>query len=130
MAARSKTAPDSAYALAAGLGLLVAPYMYALAALFGEIKQPDAYVTVWPFFWVAFAVAHAALGLVLGLLWPAPTWRWGVWVCGAPLCLLSFDTPGALFYAGWVAVSLVPSCACAYAAGRYGLRHTSVQRPW
>ena len=126
MAARSTNAPDSAYALAVGLGLLVAPYMYALAGLLEKIKEPDAHVMVWPLFWVAFAAIHAALGTVFGLLWPAQTWRWGVWLSAAPLCLVSFLSPGVAFYAGWVLVSLPPSCACACAAGRYGLKSTTV----
>lgn len=121
MKSRSAAAPAYAYALAVVAGLLLAPYMYALAQLLGGVSR-DGYATMWAFFWAAFAVAYATLGAAFGLLWPGRTWRWGVWLSAAPLCAASFFSPGAAFYAGLILASLLPSAACAYAAGRYGLK--------
>jgi hypothetical protein len=124
--ARSAATPTYAYALAVVAGLVLTPSMYWLGEMLGAVREPDASIMMWPLFWGAFAVAHAALGVVFGLVWPERTWRWGVWLSAAPLCLVSFFSPGAAFYAGWVMVSLFPSSSCAYAAGMYGLKSTKV----
>jgi hypothetical protein len=130
MAAQGTTAPAYAYALAVVLGLVTLPYTYSLALIFGDERGAGAEPWVWVFFWVACAAAHAALGTIFGLLWPGRTWRWGVWLCGAPLCAVSFLEPGAAFYAGSVSVSLLPACACAYAGGRYGLKQAAAGQTW
>ncbi len=127
---RSTSAPVYAYALAVVAGLLVSPTMYALGILLGDVREPDAYIMMWPIFWATFAFIHAALGVVFGMVWPRASWRWGVWVSAAPLCVLSFLTPGAAFYAGWALVTLLPSSACARAVASYALKSAAAGRTW
>src|SRR4051794_15712257 len=38
----------------------------------------------------ALAVCYLLAGGVFGLLWPEKGWRWGVWLCALPACLVSF----------------------------------------
>ena len=126
MNAPSADVPRYAYALAVAAGLLVAPYMYWFAQLLGGAGGVDDYVELWALFWATFAVAYGTLGVAFGLIWPGRFWRWGVWLSAAPLCVVSFLEPGAAFFTGWVLMSVLPSCACAQAAGSYGSKFTAV----
>jgi hypothetical protein len=64
----------------------------------------------------SFAVAQFVLGASFGLLWPRPGWRWGVWLCAVPACVISFYGHSVWFFAGWWVLTMLPACAGAYAA--------------
>ena len=74
----------------------------------------------------SFAVGHFVLGGAFGLLWPRAEWRWGVWLCAAPACYISFQGPGVWFFLGWVVLTMIPACLGAYAAGTAHLKFTAV----
>lgn len=75
---------------------------------------------------VTLAASHAFAGGVFGLLWPEKGWRWGVWLCALPACLVSFFAPSLRFFLFYAALTLVPACAGAYVVARAHLRYTQV----
>jgi hypothetical protein len=90
----------------------------------GDFPEPGSY-RIRPLVVAAFVgLCFSIVGGAFGLLWPESKWRWGVWMGAAPICLVSFVAPDAGFFAGFVAATLAPSCACAYAAARLHLRYT------
>lgn len=75
----------------------------------------------------AFAVAHALIGGVFGLVWPEKSWRWGIWLCAVPFCYISFFGREAASMFLWVvALMLIPACAGAYVMARIHLKYTDV----
>jgi hypothetical protein len=61
-------------------------------------------------------VAYLGAGAFFGLMWPAKSWRWGVWVSLLPFVWASFTSPFVvLALAGMV---VLPACAGALAAAR------------
>jgi hypothetical protein len=139
VAARDRDVPRYSYVLTVFVGLIALSSVYTIidflsARLLGEFlggaslgeyadgayRHAAAAVGL-------FALANAVLGAFFGLVWPEKTWRWGVWLCALPACLLSFLEPGAVFFLSWVAVTLLPTCAGAAAAGRLHLKYTEVE---
>jgi hypothetical protein len=139
VAARDQDVPRYAYALAVCVGLVALLSAYAIidylaAGLLGDVLggcslsqySGDSYRHGM----VAaglFALTNAVLGAFYGLVWPEKTWRWGVWLCALPTCVISFAEPGVVFFLWWVAVTLLPACAGSYAAGRLHLKYTEVE---
>jgi hypothetical protein len=71
---------------------------------------------VWLVIPAVLCVAYLGAGAFFGLMWPAKSWRWGVWVSLLPFVWASFMTPFmALALAGMV---VLPACAGALAASR------------
>ena len=120
MAVRDKDTPPYSYLLALALGLCGLPLIYALAS-YGSYSP---LVTM-----ACFAVLHAVPGAAFGLVWPDIKWRWGVWLCGVPAVVASFFAPSAWFMAGWLAMTVLPACAGAYATAQLHLRYVKVDDP-
>jgi len=74
----------------------------------------------------ACAVAHALTGGGFGFAWPEKGWRWGVWLCLVPVCVISFLGWEASMLLWVVALTLAPACAGAYVAARVQLNYTRV----
>ena len=131
--ARNADVPRYSHLIAVAAGLFGLPFIYALAdfvagGLLGDFLagfEDVSYTDVLPYA-VFFAAAYAVLGAVFGLAWPEKTWRWGVWLCALPLCLVSFIAGGAWGFLAWVAVTLLPACLGAYVAGRFHLKYVAV----
>src|ERR1044072_6676345 len=47
---------------------------------------------------------------------PKAGWRWGVWLCAVPACIISFNERGAFFFIGWALLTMLPACAGGYFA--------------
>ena len=117
MAASYKDTPPYSYLLALALGLFGLPFIYALA----NCASYSPLVTM-----ACFAVLHAVPGAAFGLVWPDIKWRWGVWLCGVPAVVASFFAPSAWFMAGWLAMTVLPACAGAYATAQLHLRYVRI----
>jgi hypothetical protein len=75
---------------------------------------------------VSLAVCYLFAGGAFGLLWPEKGWRWGVWLCALPACLVSFFAPSLRVFLFFAALTLVPACAGAYVVARAHLKYTRV----
>jgi hypothetical protein len=117
VAAKYKDTPHYSYLLALAVGLSWMPFIYALS---------NSASRSWVLTTACFAVLHAVPGAAFGLVWPDIKWRWGVWLCGVPAVVVSFFAPGAWFMAGWLAMTMLPACAGAYAAARLHLGYVKV----
>jgi hypothetical protein len=117
VAARYKDTPRYSYLLALAVGLFGLPFIY-LSANYASHSRP---LTM-----ACFAVLHVVPGAAFGLVWPDIKWRWGVWLCGVPAVLVSFFAPSAWFLAGWLAMTVLPSCAGAYATARLHLNYVRI----
>ena len=108
-------APRFAYpfAVAAGLFGLV---FYGLLSMIEGAPGGGHYAVPLAILLAGFAVGHFVLGGAFGILWPWVAWRWGVWLCAAPACLISFCGRGVWFFLGWLALTMLPACAGAYTA--------------
>lgn len=134
MAGRSEDVPRYAYPLAIAAGSVGLAFIYALAdfismSLLGHYLVKFAYGSVYSLRWTAamFAVSHAVLGALFGLVWPEKTWRWGVWLCALTTLLVSLELRNVWYFLLWEAVTLAPACAAAYAAARFHLRYAKVE---
>jgi len=122
VARRYKDAPTYAYVIAVvgGVCYTWASFLTAatVAHFFDWWERNSSFTGA-----AVFAAAHLFIGGVFGLLWPARTWRWGVWLCLVPVCLgaLFEEDAGAFFW--FVALTLAPACAGAYAAARLHLKY-------
>ena len=133
MAARDAVAPRYAYVLAVCVGLFALPAAFALVDRMAAGALDD-FITGAPVrdyraACVAaglFALANAVLGAAFGLAWPEKSWRWGVWLCAVSVCLVSYIAYGLWDFLAWTALTLAPSCAGAYVAGRAHLKFTAV----
>ena len=117
MAAKYKDTPPYSYLLALAVGLFGLPIIYALTGY----ASYSPLVTM-----MCFAVLHAVPGAAFGLVWPDIKWRWGVWLCGVPAVIASFFAPSAWFMAGWLAMTVLPACAGAYATAQLHLKYVEV----
>ena len=115
MAARYKDTPPYSYLLALALGLFGLPFIYALT----NYASYSPLVTM-----ACFAVLHTVPGAAFGLVWPDIKWRWGVWLCAVPAVVVSFLEPG--FLPAWLAMTVLPSCAGAYATAQLHLRYVKI----
>jgi hypothetical protein len=125
VAARDEDVPVFAYTLAVVAGLFFMGVSLMMSGFLADAFGLGPH----NFFWAvpaATAVVYTATGAAFGLLWPEKTWRWGVWLCAVPACLVSFLAPGAKLFLLWSAATMLPACAGAYAAGRLHLRYTKV----
>ena len=120
MAARYRDTPHYSYLLALGAGLFALPLVYVPAGYAGVGLGAR------PLAMACLAVLHLVPGGAFGLLWPDITWRWGVWLHGVPAVLISFLAPGAWPLAGWLAMTMLPACAGAYAAARLHLAYVKI----
>jgi hypothetical protein len=133
MTARDEDISRYCYVLAVLAGLVGLPSVYALvdtmaAGLLSKFLAGAA-VRDYRVVLVAaglFAFANAVFGAAFGLAWPEKTWRWGVWLCAVPLCLVSFLVGSVWDFLAWVALTLVPACLGAYVVGRAHLKFTAV----
>ena len=117
-------APHFAYpfAVAAGLyGLIFSGALSLIADTSGE-----GYVGPLMILLASFAVGQFVLGGAFGLLWPRATWRWGVWLCATPACIISFYRPGVWFFLGWLALTMLPACAGSYVGAGLQRRYVAV----
>ena len=117
MATRYRDIPRYSYLLALAVGLFGLPFIY-LSADYASHSRP---LTM-----ACFAVLHVVPGAAFGLVWPDIKWRWGIWLCGVPAVLVSFFEPNAWFLAGWLAMTVLPSCVGAYATAQLHLRYVKV----
>jgi hypothetical protein len=115
---RYKDTPSYSYLLALAVGLFGLPIIY-LSSNYASHSQS---VTM-----ICFAVLNALPGAAFGLVWPDIRWRWGIWLCAVPAAIVSFYAPDAWFLAGWLAMTLPPSCAGAYATARLHLRYVQIE---
>ncbi|MET0624165.1 MAG: hypothetical protein ABW250_14370 [Pyrinomonadaceae bacterium] len=134
MAARSEDVPGYAYPLALAAGTIGVAFVYGLADFLSRhllghylVKFSDDAGAGLTWTAAVFAVAHAVLGALFGLLWPEKTWRWGVWLCAPTTLLASVLSESVWYFLLWEAVTLLPACACAYAAGRVHLKFAAVE---
>jgi hypothetical protein len=123
MAMRNPEVPALSYPVAVVIGLFGSPFMYMAARFVAEVYD-SGYRDFGPAVSASFGVIHLVLGAVFGLVWPEPRWRWGVWLCGLPACVVSYLQPDAWFFANWVAMTVLPACAGAQLAARLHLRYT------
>ena len=124
---RTADVPLYSYLIAVFAGLFGLPLIYIAARFVSEIAYAAAdYDGLQLVFAAGFAAVHVALGAVFGFLWPEVRWRWGVWLCAAPACLVSFYAPGVWFFVVWLALTMLPAGAGAHAAGRLHLRYAGV----
>ena len=117
---RYKDTPHYSYLLALAVGLFGLPIVY-LSANYASYSRA---VTM-----LCFAVLNALPGAAFGLVWPDIKWRWGVWLCAVPAVIVSFNTPDPWFLAGWLAMTLLPSCVGSYAAAQLHLRYVKIEDP-
>ena len=117
MAARYRDTPRYSYLLALAVGLFGLPFIYVSANYASHSR---------PLTMACFAVLHLVPGAAFGLVWPDIKWRWGVWLCGVPAVLVSFYAPGAWFLVGWLAMTVLPACAGAYATAQLHLRYVRI----
>ncbi len=124
---QNQDVPRLSYALALIAGLSFTVLLFNLIGFLGALMDegPYEFSPVAPA--VAFALAYSLVGGGFGLVWPEPTWRWGVWLSAAPVCVISVLGPNAVSFAGFVALTLVPSSACAYLAARLHLKYVEVR---
>ena len=126
MSTRSADVPRFSYPVAVAVGLFCLPLIYVqanfVAGLTGEGYGglPLAAAAI-------FAVLHAVPGAAFGLAWPDIRWRWGVWLCAVPTCIVSFLAPDAWVFLGWAAMTVLPSCAGAHAAASLHLKYAEVR---
>jgi hypothetical protein len=120
VAARYRDTPRYSYLLALALGLFALPIIYMFAGSASDSR---------PVTMACFAVLHAVPGAAFGLVWPDIKWRWGVWLCGVPALVVSFFAPSGWFLAGWLAMTVIPSCAGAYATAQLHLRYVRIEEP-
>ena len=116
--------PPSLYVLAMAVGLAGLPFIFLLA---GFVISPHAAGGDWS--WSAqawFAVGYAVLGALFGLVWPEPTWRWGLWLTAMPLCLVYLLDLGGWVWLGLAVQTALPACSAAYAAARLHLKYAEV----
>ena len=120
--AKGDDVPRFAYPLAVvgGVGFSWVSFLFAssVASALGVWEHKYGYVGA-----VVFAAAHLVIGAVFGMLWPERTWRWGVWLCLVPVCLVSLTEREASVFFWVLALTLAPACAGAYAAARVHLRY-------
>lgn len=133
MAARSEDVPRYAYPLAMAAGTIGLAFIAALADFlsrnllgFFPVKFVDGGGGDLTWDAAMFAVSHAVLGALFGLVWPEKTWRWGVWLCALTTCLASLLSRSVWYFLLWEAVTLLPACAAAYAAARLHLKYVKV----
>ncbi|HEX8721041.1 MAG TPA: hypothetical protein VF736_10455 [Pyrinomonadaceae bacterium] len=124
MALRNPEVPVISYVLAPLAGLFGLPFMF-MAAVFlrgSSAHYGDFGVGVS----AAFGLGHLVLGGAFGFLWPEAGWRWGVWLCAAPACIISYLEPDAWFFVWWLAMTALPACAGAQMAAWLHLKYTEV----
>jgi hypothetical protein len=121
LARRYRDVPRYAYPLAVVGGLCYTGVAFAAASYVAEFDRGMAGPSLLGL--LTFAAAHLCVGGLFGLLWPERTWRWGVWLCAVPVCLLPwFDSDVWAFFL-YLALTLAPACAGAYAAARVHLKY-------
>ena len=103
--------PRYSYVLAVLAGFFVLPFVYLLALFAALPARGGAALS-----YAIFIFGHGALGAAFGLVWPGAKWRWGVWLCAGPACLVSFLEADAKFFLLWVGMTLLPACVGAYTA--------------
>ena len=107
-------APVFAYLFAAAVGLFGLAFEHVLfqfgaTPVRGEVGSRMVMLA-------SFSVAQFVLGVAFALLWPRVGWRWGVWLCALPACIISFNERGVGFFIGWWVLTMLPACAGAYTA--------------
>ena len=122
MSARSEDVPRLSYPVVVAAGLLGLPFIYMSANYAAGHGGGSRALTM-----ACFAVIHVVPGAAFGLVWPDNTWRWGVWLCAVPAVIVSFFAPDAWYLAGWLAMTMLPACAGAYAASRLHLNYVRVR---
>ena len=120
MAARHRDVPRYSYLLALAAGLFGLSLFYVSANSASHSR---------PLTMACFAVLQAVPGAAFGLVWPDIKWRWGVWLWGVPAVLVSFVAPDPWFLAGWLAMTVLPACAGAYATAQLHLRYVRIDEP-
>jgi hypothetical protein len=120
VAARYKDTPYYSYLLAMAVGLFGLPL---IATAVGYTGDGDSR----PLTMACFAVIYVVPGAAFGLVWPDVRWRWGVWLCAAPAVIVSLFAPSAWLLAGWLAMTMLPSCAGAYATAQLHLRYVKIE---
>ena len=129
MSLSDRDVPLFAYVVAvvAGLFLLGAAFLLSglLADVFAVTGERE-FQRIYP---AASVIVYAALGAAFGLAWPEPTWRWGVWLSAAPVCVVSLLASDAAAFLVLAATTALPAGAGAYAAGRLHLKYAGVGRP-
>jgi hypothetical protein len=101
--------------IAVGVGVFVMFLALLFARFFMEILGVGPR-EAWLVSTAVVFVAYAGAGAFFGLMWPAKSWRWGVWVSLLPFVWASFTSPFVvLALAGMV---VLPACAGALAAAR------------
>jgi hypothetical protein len=129
MSSRSAAVPRSYYLLAAAVGLFGVPFVYILGGPLSEEVSGEEWAGIRMVIMAVLAFCYALLGAAFGLMWPAVNWRWGVWLCAAPACLLSFYFPDVWFFLGWLVLTVLPAGSAAYVASRLGSRTPKTNVP-
>ena len=126
MAARDKDVPTYCYVIAVVAGVCYTWGSFQAAnvvtQLFDRWERGLSFVGL-----ITFAAAHVVIGGVFGLMWPERTWRWGVWLCLVPVCVVALTEPDASVFFWVVALTLAPACAGAYAAARVHLKYVEAE---
>ena len=125
MSKRGADVPKLSYPVALVLGLFGPPFLNT-AGGFVTVFAEEGYDAWGMVVASAFILLNTVLGAAFGLMWPEVKWRWGVWLYGLPACLLSLEAPGLWFFTVWAALTLLPACAGAHAAGKAHLKFTAV----
>jgi hypothetical protein len=107
-------APIFAYLFAVVAGLFNLAFAQLLT-LFVDMPR-GSYVGARMLLLSSFALGQFVLGGAFALLWPKAGWRWGVWLCAVPACIISFNERGAFFFIGWALLTMLPACAGGYFA--------------
>jgi hypothetical protein len=115
MASESAKTTRFVNVIAVGAGVVVMFLSLLFAKLVMNILGAGPY-GAWLVLTPVVFVAYLGAGAAFGLVWPAKSWRWGVWVSLLPFVWASFTTPFvALSLAG---MAVLPACAGALAASR------------
>ncbi|MFL6334087.1 MAG: hypothetical protein ACJ754_12310 [Pyrinomonadaceae bacterium] len=124
--AKDDDVPRFAYLLAVLGGVVYTWFAFFLAnsvaMALGEWEYHYGYLGA-----VVFAAAHLVGGGLFGLLWPERTWRWGVWLCLVPVCVVSLAQREVTIFLWVVALTMAPACAGAYAAARVHLKYVEAE---
>jgi hypothetical protein len=125
MDAEGEDTPRFTYVAALAAGLFCVGLSYLLWAFLSPVFNTGAhdFGLVAPF---ALATCYGLAGGAFGLFWPEKTWRWGVWLSAAPVCLVSLLGASAFVFFTLSASALVPACLCSYASARIHLKYTRV----
>jgi MFS family permease len=126
VAARDVDVPRYTYPLAVVAGVCCTGAAFAFATLvthvFDRWERGLGFIGA-----VVVASAHVLIGGLFGMLWPEKKWRWGVWLCLVPVCLVSASDPDVTAFFWVVVLTLAPACAGAYVAARVHLKYVEAE---